>query len=253
MPGEDGGMATRLARVSIFALNLLLPPRCLGCGRLIEEQGTLCAPCWKGLTFIAAPFCVRCGYPFEFEAGEELLCPACLREPPGWDRARSVFRYDDASRGLILAFKYADRTDAARTFAAWLLRAGRELIEDADLIVPVPLHWTRLFARRYNQAALLGSALAKLSGKPMDPGVLVRKRRTPSQRGLDRNERRSNVRKAFAVPARQAGKLADKGIVLIDDVLTTGATAGSCAAALLRAGARSVDVLTLARTVLPRS
>ena len=239
-------------RIAISALDLLLPPRCLACGRLVGEAHSLCADCWRAVTFVAPPLCACCGYPFEFDAGEGALCGVCTRDPPPWDRARAAFRYDDRSRGLILAFKYRDRTDAAKAFGQWLCRAGEELLAEADLLVPVPLHWTRLFSRRYNQAALLAAAVSKATGVPSVPTALVRRRRTPSQAGLDRTGRRRNVRGAFAVPVRRAKRLEGRRIVLIDDVLTTGATAGGCIAALREAGAVSVDVLTLARVVVPQ-
>lgn len=247
-----------LRRAALQALDLLLPPRCLGCGGPVGTAGTLCAGCWRGVAFIAPPLCARCGYPFEFDPGEfdpgeGALCAGCTRDPPEWDRARAVFRYDDGSRGLVLGFKHGDRTYAAKAFGGWLARAGRELLEEADLLMPVPLHWTRLFSRRYNQAALLAAAVAKVSGVAVDPTILVRKRRTPPQGHLDRTMRRRNVREAFVVAPRKRAKIAGRRIILIDDVLTTGATAEECAIALRRAGARGVDVLTLSRVVTPHA
>jgi ComF family protein len=186
--------------------------------------------------------------PFEFDpGGADALCGNCIRERPAYDRARAVFRYDDASRGLVLAFKHGDRIDAAPAYARWLARAGGALIEGADLIAPVPLHWTRLFHRRYNQSALLANALARLSGRPAAPDLLRRKRRTPSQGGLGRAERARNVRNAFAV--RRGVSVEGKRVLLVDDVLTTGATVEACAKTLLKSGAAAVDVLTLARVV----
>ena len=242
-PPETGALARVLSR----GLDLLLPPRCLGCGRLVETAHSLCPDCWQGVAFLAPPLCARCGYPFETEMEDGALCAACTREPPDWDRARAVFRYDDQSRKLILGFKYSDRTEAAKAFGQWMARAGRELLSDADLVVPVPLHWTRLFTRRYNQSALLARAVSRLTGVSLDPLALVRRRRTPSQSGLDGGERRRNVRGAFAVPPRKAAAVSGRRIVLIDDVLTTGSTANACAAALRAAGAADIDVLTLAR------
>ena len=241
-----------VGRIAISALDLLLPPRCLACGGLVGQAHSLCADCWRGVSFIAPPMCACCGYPFAFEEGGSALCGACLREPPPWDRARAAFRYDDRSRALILAFKYRDRIDAAKAFGQWMARAGEELLADADLLAPVPLHWTRLFSRRYNQAALLARSIAKTTGIPVAATALVRRRRTPPQTGLDRAGRRRNMRGAFAVPPRQARRLEGRRIVLIDDVRTTGATAGGCVAAFRDAGAASVDVLTLARVVAPR-
>ena len=234
-------------------LDLLLPPRCLGCGKQVEETGTLCGECWRGVGFIAPPLCERCGRPFEFAAAEGSICASCSREPPEWDRARAVFRYDEKSRHLVLRFKHADRTDAAAAFGSWLARSGSELLTDADLIVPVPLHWRRLFLRRYNQATLLAAVVSKMSGIAVEPLALVRRRATPSQGHLNRAERRRNVRGAFAVPAGKREKIAGKRIVLIDDVLTTGSTAAACTQALREAGAARVDVLALARVAAPQA
>jgi len=241
-----------VGRIATSALDLLLPPRCLACGGLVGQAHSLCADCWRAVSFIAPPLCACCGYPFAFDEGGGALCGVCMRDPPPWDRARAAFRYDDRSRALILAFKYRDRTDAAKAFGQWMARAGEELLAEADLLVPVPLHWTRLFSRRYNQAALLAQAVAKTSGVPVAPTALIRRRRTPPQTGLDRTGRRRNMRGAFAVPPRLARRVERRRIVLIDDVLTTGATAGGCVAALHDAGAASVDVLTLARVVAPQ-
>ncbi len=232
-------------------MDLLLPPLCLGCGAPVEDAGGLCVACWSRIGFIGPPFCACCGYPFEFDPGPDALCAGCTRARPRYVRARAVFRYDDASRDLVLSFKHADRTDAAPAFGRWLARAGGELIGDADLIVPVPLHWLRLFRRRYNQAALLALALSRGTGVPVAPTLLRRQRATPSQGRLGRLARRRNVAGAFTADSRQGARVADRRVLLVDDVLTTGATAEACAAALLRAGAAAVDVLTLARVVRP--
>jgi ComF family protein len=249
---QDGalvhGPGRLLARAWRAGLDALLPPRCLGCGTAVEDQA-LCPACWRRVRFLASPVCDACGVPFEADAGAGALCGTCAIEPPAFARARAAFAYDGESRGLILAFKHGDRTDSAPAFGAWLMRAGAELIADSDVLVPVPLHWTRLFARRYNQAALLAHAVGARSGVPVAPGLLVRRRRTPSQGRLSRAARQRNLAGAIAVPTNRRGRLADKRILLIDDVLTTGATAEACARALLAAGASAVDVLTLARVV----
>lgn len=229
------------------ALDLLLPPQCLACRAIVAEPGALCGPCFAKLRFITAPCCAACGLPFEFDPGADALCGDCIRRRPAYGRARAVFRYDDASRGLVLAFKHGDRIDAAPAYARWLARAGGELIAEADAIAPVPLHWSRLFRRRYNQSALLANALARITGRAVTPDLLRRRRRTPPQGGMGRAERVRNVRGAFALGPGRA--VAGKRILLIDDVLTTGATAEACAAVLTKAGAKAVDVLTLARVV----
>jgi len=231
-------------------LDLVLPPRCLGCGGIVEIQGRLCAGCWRALTFLGPPHCRLCGYPLPHAAAEAPLCGGCTLEPPAFDRARAALRYDEGARGLILAFKHADRTDSAPLFGRWLARAGAELLADADLIAPVPLHRWRLLKRGYNQAAILARALARESALPLVPDLLQRRRATPSQQGLSAQGRLANVTPAAfrAHPWRRA-RLSGRSVVLVDDVMTTGATVAACAAVLRRAGAQRVDVLTLARVV----
>jgi ComF family protein len=228
------------AAILRVALDAILPPRCLSCGEVVGEAGVLCGACWREIAFIAPPFCARCGLPFPHEATG--ICAACAAAPPHFDRARAVFRYDAASRKLVIAFKHADKTHTAPAYGAWMRRAGVELVADADLLVPVPLHWTRLFRRRYNQSALLAYAIDRAK---VAPDLLVRRRRTASQGHLGRGARSRNVAHAFAL--RPGAVVEGKRIVLIDDVMTTGATVGECARVLRRAGAARVDVLTLAR------
>ncbi|HET6194504.1 MAG TPA: ComF family protein, partial [Acetobacteraceae bacterium] len=211
----------------------------------------LCAACWPGFSFISAPHCARCGTPFAEEAGDAILCGACLRRPPRFRKARAALVYDDRSRRLVLPFKHGDRTDMARACGRWMAAAGGDLLAEAELIAPVPLHWRRLFTRRYNQALLLARSVWRASPARLAPDLLRRARWTGSQAGLKAEERRKNVRRAFEVNARWAGKVKDKEVLLVDDVLTTGATVEACALALQRAGARHVDVLTLARVVRP--
>lgn len=238
-----------LRRAALTVIDALLPPRCLSCGEPVDRQGGLCAGCWGGLAFVAEPHCACCGLPFPYPVEGESRCGACLREEPPYGRARSVLVYDDASRPLILAFKHADRTHAAAAFGAWLARAGAGVLDGADLLVPVPLHRWRLFRRRYNQAALLALAVGRATGVRVVPDLLVRRRQTPTQGGLDRDGRRRNVAGAFALGRGGTAAVTGRRVVLVDDVLTTGATVSECARVLLRAGAAGVDVLTLARVV----
>lgn len=233
-------------------IDALLPPRCLACAGAVDAQGQLCASCWQGISFIADPVCACCGLPFDFAVGEGHLCGACLARAPDYQRARAVMRYDEHSRGLILAFKHADRLDAAPGLARWCARAGAEMLASADLIAPVPLHRFRLWRRRYNQAAVLALALGQLAKKPVVADLLRRVRATPSQGGLSAEQRRRNVRGAFAVRRRHAPLLAAKRVLLIDDVMTTGATVEACARELLAQGAAAIDVLTIARVVQAR-
>jgi ComF family protein len=242
-----------IGRLAGRVLDLLLPPRCLGCGEPVDRQGGLCAGCWARLRFLHPPWCDRCGWPLPQDGPGPQLCPACLDRPPPWERGRAALAYDEASRGLVLRFKHAGRSEGAVTFARWLATAGGELLAEADLLVPVPLHRWRLLHRGYNQAALLARHLARLSGVPWSPAALRRRRATASQQGLGAAARRANVTStAFAVPAGRRAAIAGRRVVLIDDVLTTGATLGACARVLQEAGCTRVDVLVLARVVKPR-
>ena len=235
------------------AIDLLLPPRCLACETPVERQGLLCAACFPRYRFITAPMCPRCGVPFAHagEAGPDGLCAACLAEPPLFGRARAVWRYDAASRDVILPLKHADRTELAPALGRLMATAGRELLEGADLLVPVPLHYRRLVARRYNQAVLLARAVGRIARLPAVPDLLRRVRATPSLGDLGRAERAAVVAGTIAVAARHSARLAGRRVVLVDDVLTSGATTNECARVLMAAGAAAVDVLAVARVPLP--
>lgn len=236
-------------RVAAAAIDLVLPPRCLVCGVTISDVQAMCPSCWSEIDFLGPPQCACCGRPFAEASGPETLCGSCLKRRPLYRKARAVCRYDDTSKSLILAFKHGDRTDCAPALARWLTRAGADLIEDCELIAPVPLHWTRLFTRRFNQAAMLAQSMGRFSGKPVVPDLIERRKRTPPQGKGSRDQRKRNVAGAFAVPMRHRAAVADRRVLLIDDVLTTGSTAEACTRALLGAGAASVDVLTLALVV----
>ena len=202
------------------------------------------------MAFLDGPGCARCGLPFEIDPGPDTLCAACHAEPPAFDLARSVVRYDDASKKPVLALKRTDRLDLVPAFALWLARAGRELLAQSDILVPVPLHRRRLWLRRFNQSALMAQSLARLAGKPADPLLLQRIRPTPSQGEMpSAKARRRNVRGAFRVAPGRRDAVKGKIVLVVDDVFTTGATVSACARALKRAGARKVLVLTLARVV----
>ncbi|MEQ8710200.1 MAG: ComF family protein [Rhodospirillales bacterium] len=230
-------------------LDLLLPPRCASCGGLIDGAHLLCITCWRSIRQIAPPLCASCGFPFDFDAGADARCADCLAEPPAYHQARAALVYDDASRPAILSFKHGDRTDSVFTLARLMMQAGREQIMAADLLVPVPLHHRRLFIRRYNQSALLAQAIGRLMSRPVLLDALHRHRATASQGRLGRRQRQRNVAGAISVPDTRRGAVAGKRILLIDDVMTTGATVSVCARALRRGGACQVDVLTIARVV----
>jgi ComF family protein len=236
-------------RVSRSVLDAVLPPRCLKCGDILSTAQGLCPDCWRKLTWLGAPCCACCGQPFPFDTGADSLCGACLQKRPAYDRARAVFRYDDESRALIIGLKHADRTESVPALAGWMTRAGAALLESAEFIVPVPLHWTRLAARRFNQAALLAQAIGRDAGLPVLPQALGRRRATRSQGHLGRLARFRNVKGAIVVAERHASTVTNRRILLIDDVITTGATVESAAKALISAGAQNVDILALAKVV----
>lgn len=245
-------LASGLRAIGRKALDFVFPPLCASCRSPVSEAHNLCATCWSNIAFLSEPLCAVCGFPFEFDAGQGTLCAACRQSPPVFDRARALMRYDEASRDPILALKRADRLDLVPAFARWLLHRSSEFLEEADLIVPVPLHPRRLWRRRYNQSALIARTLGRLSKKPVDCLALVRTRPTPSQGEMPSAQaRRRNVRGAFRVAHNRAEAVRGKAVLLIDDVFTTGATIDACARALRRAGARRVLVLTLARVVRP--
>ena len=226
------------------ALDLLFPPQALD-GAVAPQSTGLSAEAWSKVAFIAEPLCDGCGAPFEYDVGER--CAACLAQPRAFSRARAACLYDDASRDLILKFKHADRTDLSRLFSRWIGRAAADLLAEADAVAPVPLHRARLLHRRYNQAAEIARPLARTHRLAYLPDALVRARRTDSQGGKSGSGRRRNVAGAFAVPDSRRRQVEGRRILLIDDVLTTGATVDACAKALLKAGASAVDVAVVAR------
>jgi len=227
-------------------MDFLLPPLCLNCDGSVTENQTLCAACWKSIHFIASPSCACCGAPFDLPVEEGTLCGACLANPPLFDGARSAFLYDDASRGLVLRFKHADQLHPVPALALMMVRAGEAFWGEADMIVPVPLHRWRLLKRRYNQAALLAQEIGKKTRVPVAVDCLERVRATPTQGHKNRRERQANLVGAFALKRGQ--NVEGKNIVLIDDVMTSGATVEACAKVLKKAGAARVSVVTLART-----
>jgi len=236
-------------RLVSFVLDRIYPPTCLACRAAVDEAGTLCPTCWRAMPFIEQPYCERLGLPFAQELGPGLISPAAEVNPPVFARARAVARYDGPARKLAQRLKYNDRLDLAPAMGRWMARAGTEILSEADLITPVPLHRVRLWRRRFNQAAVLAGHVARHARLPCETGLIERIKATRPQVGLTREERASNLQGAFRLTPEAAGLAVGRRIVLIDDVLTTGATLNACARALLKAGAARVDALTFARVV----
>jgi ComF family protein len=231
-----------------LALDIALPTLCVACREPVDGDG-VCAACWAKLSFIAPPFCPRLGIPFVYDPGPDMLSMEAIANPPAYARARAAVRYDDVARTLVHALKYQDRTDLAPAMGRWMAHAGRELLAEADVLVPVPLHWKRGWSRRYNQSGALARVIERQTGVKLSSEALRRVRQTQQQIGLSRKDRASNVQGAFKVAADRQDLIHGRRVVLIDDVLTSGATVDACARALLRAKAASVDVLVFARVV----
>ena len=236
--------------------NTLFPPLCLKCHRVVEEDQGLCPSCWPLLCYLDNPLCDQCGYPFDFSESidfeeQSVLCASCIASPPSFLKHRSAIIYNEASRPLILKFKHGDCLASSTPMAQWMHRAGRDLIAQCDVLIPVPLHRWRLWQRRYNQASVLAQKLSILSEKPVVDGVLVRYRATKSQGHLTFSARQKNVKGVFNVVDDAINRLKGKSALLVDDVFTTGATLEECARTLERVGCSNVNALTLARVVLP--
>ncbi len=236
------------AHIPRLALDIALPTLCVSCREPVDGEG-VCAQCWAKLSFIEPPYCPRLGIPFVYDPGPDLLSMEAIANPPAYQRARAAVRYDDVARTLVHALKYQDRTDLAPAMGRWMARAGQELLDGADVLVPVPLHWRRGWSRRYNQSGALARVISRQTGVKLASEALRRVRATEQQIGLSRSQRASNVQGAFKVAPERSMDIAGRRVVLIDDVLTSGATTDACARALLRARAAQVDVLVFARVV----
>ena len=238
-------LALSLARA---ALDTLYPPTCLACRAATDRHGALCPRCWNTIRFIERPFCERLGTPFEQDLGQGLISPQAMADPPAFGRARAVARFEDGpARTLVHRLKYSDRAELSRPIATWMARAGADILSDADLLTPVPLHALRLWRRQFNQAAALATEISRQTGIACDLATLRRVKATRSQVGLSRAQRAENVQGAFRLA--EGATVRGLSVVLVDDVLTSGATANASARTLLRAGAKRVDVLVFARVV----
>jgi ComF family protein len=230
------------------ALHVLYPPQCISCGAQVTSDFGLCGECWRETPFIAGLVCDRCGVPLPGgDAQEVAICDDCMIIARPWGQGRSALLYRDNGRSLVLALKHGDRMDVARPAAAWLMNAARPMMRPGMLVVPVPLHWFRLLKRRYNQAALLSKALAGMAGLDHCPDALIRRRTTGTQEGRTRDGRFANMADAFRVPKSRTALVEDREVLLVDDVFTSGATFAAATESLFAAGARSVDVIALAR------
>jgi len=232
-----------------IVLDTALPPLCPACKKPVADDGGLCPGCWSQLSFITPPYCERLGIPFAYDPGPGVLSMQAIADPPAYERARAAVRYDDIARTLVHALKYGDRLDLAPTLGRWMMQAGGALLTEADALVPVPLHWRRLWWRRFNQSAALAAVVAAQTKLPVAHAALARVKATRQQVGLTKSERADNVQGAFRVRSEARADVKDRRLVLVDDVLTSGATVDACARALLRAGAVAVDVLVFARVV----
>lgn len=251
---------SKAARLRAWTLDALYPPVCVACGAEAASAGGLCGPCFRETPFLSGAVCDRCGAPVSggsgavlsdaapFGAAEAACCESCLHAPPAWGRGRAAALYEGPARRAVLALKHGDRHEVAPAAARWMARGGAALLDGPALIAPVPLHWTRLARRRFNQSAELARALAARLERRADLALdlLVRARRTPSQEGRDRGGRIANVAGAFRVSRRWRGRVAGRRVVLIDDVMTTGATLSACVEALRAEGAEA-DALVLCR------
>ena len=247
LPASQTRLVKRLAlRLVRPLMDILYPPSCASCGVRTRQHYGLCPNCWKEMRFIERPYCEVLGIPFRKDQGDGIVSAQAIAEPPPFDRLRSVALHEGPARRLVHSLKYKDRTDLAPMLASWMARVGKAELQACDVIVPIPLHWTRLLSRRFNQAEELGRHLAKVSGRPMVATALIRRKRTRRQVGLTASGREENLRAAFRMAKGHENDVFGKRVVLVDDVFTTGATIAAAARVLRRAGASDITVLSFA-------
>lgn len=232
-------------------VDFILPPVCLNCHDPLESGNKLCATCWQGITFISAPYCQKTGHPLPFDAGPEAQSALALKQPPIYDKARAVALYEGTMRTLIHKLKYQDRHELTTLLTTMMLTAGSELIRESDLLMPIPLYRWRFWQRRFNQSTLLATKLAEHTGLPLDLTSLIRHKKTRQQVGLTEQQRKRNMQGAFQLRKSAQPQLEGRKILLIDDVMTTGATVNSAATLLKKAGCHSVMLLSLATVPHP--
>lgn len=233
------------------AISVVYPTQCLTCGTPVEGMNGLCGACWRDTGFIGGTLCDACGVPLPGESvhDDAPLCNGCMEDPRPWVQGRSAITYSDAGRRLVLALKHGDRQEIAPPAGRWMAAAVRDLVQSATLVVPVPLHWTRMLKRRYNQSALLARSISAELSLVWSPDALQRVQRTPSLDGKSRVERHQIVQDAVRVNPKRRVQMAGRQVLLVDDVMTTGATLAACARACHAAGASQVRVVTLARVI----
>jgi len=243
-------LSDTLKKARNILVGSLFPAVCVACRTLVGSHGSLCSECWKQIYFISEPFCYVCGLPFDYSLGKSALCGTCLKQKPSYTQARALFTYNEFSKNPILSLKYHDRTQLAPVFGAWLRRLALPYQPKVAAILPVPLHYSRLVKRRYNQAALLADTVGESLNITVMNNALLRSKKTPPQAGLSKRQREANMRGAFMVSPAKKPLLKGKSVILVDDVMTTGATLEACARCLHDAGVVDVFVITIARTVL---
>jgi ComF family protein len=235
-------------------VDLVVPPRCPSCGEIVDADDRFCQACWSNFEFILPPVCSVCGVPFDYEVGDGARCATCILDPPHYTSARAALVYGDVARKLALSLKHSDKPHLATAMASHMLRVGHDLLDpERGLLVAVPLHRWRLWSRGYNQALLLARSIARASGVPLSIDALVRVKATQKSGSLGPAERRRNVRNAIGLGPGAGRWIENRRIILVDDVLTTGATANACADVLFRAGAESVHVLAFSRVARDRA
>lgn len=247
MPSFPSTLGGAVNGVQKAVVDFFLPPQCPVCRAMVVETGQFCAKCWSDLDIVQGPVCDKLGIPFAAPAPIGTISPKAVTAAPVFDRARSAVLYNDAAKSLVHGLKYRDRHDLAGPMARLMVRAGAELLADADVIVPVPLHWRRLWSRRYNQSGLLAEKIVVQAATRFIPDCVERVRATPQQVGKTSEQRRRNVAGAFMVSSKHESSVRNRRILLVDDVLTTGATANAASRAIKKVGAARVDVLVFAQ------